>query len=53
MTDLWYKYLRGNGDVLGIDTFGMSAPAGDLWKHFGFTVDNVVDKALRLVAKAG
>ncbi len=53
VTDLWYKYLRGNGDVLGIDTFGMSAPAGDLWKHFGFTVDNVVDKALRLVAKAG
>jgi len=53
VTALWYKYLRGNGDVLGIDTFGMSAPAGDLWKHFGFTVDNVVDKALRLVAKAG
>lgn len=53
VTALWYKYLRGNGDVLGIDTFGMSAPAGDLWKHFGFTVDNVVDKALRLVAKVG
>jgi len=48
---LWYKYLRSGGDVIGIDTFGLSAPAKDLWKHFGFTVDNVLDKALNLVGR--
>jgi len=38
----WYKYVGLNGKVVGIDTFGESAPAGELFKHFGFTVDNVV-----------
>jgi transketolase len=42
VTDFWWKYLRGNGAVVGIDTYGESAPAGVLFKHFGFTVDNVV-----------
>ena len=48
-TDLWYKYFSGKGDVLGIDTFGESAPAGVLWEHFGFTVDNVVAKVNQLL----
>ena len=48
-TDLWYKYFSGKGDVLGIDTFGESAPAGVLWEHFGFTVDNVVEKVNQLL----
>jgi len=39
--DFWRKYVGLNGAVVGIDTFGESAPAGDLFKHFGFTVDNV------------
>ncbi|MFT5644060.1 MAG: transketolase [Janthinobacterium sp.] len=44
VTDFWYKYVGLEGAVVGIDTFGESAPAGTLFKHFGFTVDNVVAK---------
>lgn len=40
--DFWYKYVGLEGAVVGMTTFGESAPAGDLFKHFGFTVDNVV-----------
>ena len=43
-TDLWWKYFTGRGDVLGVDTFGESAPAKDLWQKFGFTVENVIAK---------
>jgi len=39
--DFWRKYVGLNGAVVGIDTFGESAPASDLFKHFGFTVENV------------
>ena len=42
VSDFWMKYVGLNGAVIGIDTFGESAPAGDVFKHFGFTVDNVV-----------
>ena len=41
VTDFWRKYVGLNGAVVGIDTFGESAPAGDLFKYFGFTVENV------------
>lgn len=41
--DYWYKFVGLNGKVVGMDTFGESAPAGDLMKHFGFTVDAVVE----------
>jgi transketolase len=41
-TDFWYKYIGFDGAVVGMTTFGESAPGGDLLKHFGFTVDNVV-----------
>ncbi|MDH5553099.1 MAG: transketolase, partial [Nitrosomonas sp.] len=44
VTDTWRKYVGLEGDVVGIDTFGESAPAGELFKHFGFTVENVVNK---------
>jgi transketolase len=40
--DFWFKYVGLNGAIVGMTTFGESAPAGDLFKHFGFTVDNVV-----------
>jgi transketolase len=40
--DFWYKYVGLDGRVVGMTTFGESAPASDLMKHFGFTVDNVV-----------
>jgi transketolase len=42
VTDGWWKYVGSNGAVVGIDRFGESAPAGALFKEFGFTVDNVV-----------
>ncbi|GAC1304068.1 MAG: transketolase [Mucilaginibacter sp.] len=45
----WHKYVTDEGDVLGMTTFGESAPAEDLYKHFGFTVDNVVKKAKALL----
>ncbi|WP_111494744.1 transketolase [Marinobacter bohaiensis] len=40
--DYWYKYVGLDGRVVGMNSFGESAPAGDLFKFFGFTVDNVV-----------
>ncbi len=42
VTGFWHKYVGLEGAVVGIDTFGESAPAGELFKHFGFTVENVV-----------
>ncbi len=42
VSDFWRKYVGIDGKVVGIDRFGESAPAGDLFKEFGFTVDNVV-----------
>lgn len=42
VTDFWRKYVGLEGGTVGIDTFGESAPGGDLFKYFGFTVDNVV-----------
>ena len=42
VTDFWFKYVGLEGKVIGIDTFGESAPAGALFKHFGFTTDKVV-----------
>ena len=43
VTEGWYKYVGINGAVVGIDRFGESAPAGELFEHFGFTVDKVVE----------
>jgi transketolase len=48
VTDFWRKYVGLEGAVVGIDRFGESAPAPDLFKHFGFTPENVV-KAVRSV----
>jgi transketolase len=42
VTDFWHKYVGLEGGVVGIDTFGESAPAGVLFKHFGFTTERVV-----------
>ncbi|MCU1441828.1 MAG: transketolase, partial [Rhodoglobus sp.] len=50
VSDFWYKYVGLEGAVVGIDTFGESAPAGVLFKHFGFTVENVVAKVKAVVA---
>lgn len=42
----WYKYAGEYGEIIAMDEFGASAPAGKLFSHFGFTVENVVEKAL-------
>jgi transketolase len=44
VTDGWWKYVGHQGAVLGINRFGESAPAGPLFKEFGFTVENLVAK---------
>ena len=45
----WYKLLNKNDKVLGIDSFGESAPANVLLEHFGFTIPSVVDMAKSLI----
>ena len=43
VSDFWRKYVGLEGAVVGIDRFGESAPAGDLFKHFGFTPEHVAE----------
>jgi transketolase len=50
IADFWYKYTGLNGAIIGMTTFGESAPADELFKMFGFTVENVVEKANALLA---
>jgi transketolase len=50
VSDFWYKYVGLEGAVVGIDTFGESAPAGVLFKHFGFTPEKVVDAVKMVLA---
>jgi transketolase len=45
----WHKYITDEGDTVTMPGFGESAPAEDLYKHFGFTVENVVKKAKALL----
>ena len=47
--DYWYKWVGLNGDIVGMSTFGESAPINDLMKEFGFTVDNVVAVAEQVI----
>lgn len=47
----WHKYVTDEGDILGMTRFGESAPAEDLYKEFGFTVENVVSKVKALLKK--
>ncbi len=49
VTDYWWKY--GCAAVVGIDTYGESAPAGVLFKHFGFTAENVADTVRAVLAR--
>ena len=43
--DGWYKYVGLNGSVIGMRTFGESGPGGDVMRHFGFTLENIVATA--------
>ena len=45
----WCRYVGGEGDVIGVDRFGASAPGGLVMEKFGFTVENVVSKAKALL----
>ena len=45
----WYKYVGMDGKIIGMETFGESAPAKKLFEKYGFTVDNVVATALEVV----
>ena len=47
----WYKYAGDKGEIIGMSTFGASGPAPQLFKLFGFTVENVVEKAKKSLAK--
>ncbi|CAI1805194.1 Transketolase 1 [Serratia entomophila] len=49
IADYWYKYVGLNGAIVGMTTFGESAPAEQLFREFGFTVDNVVAQAQALL----
>jgi transketolase len=49
VTTGWYKYVGMDGIVIGIDTFGESAPAKELFAYFGFTVDKVVEAVSSLL----
>ncbi|MCG9657466.1 transketolase [Vibrio mediterranei] len=50
IADFWYKYVGFGGKIIGMTTFGESAPAGELFKMFGFTTENVVTTANDLLA---
>ncbi len=49
IADFWYKYVGSNGRIVGMNSFGESAPADQLFKVFGFTVENVVAKAKEIL----
>src|SRR5882757_4955449 len=49
--DLWRKYVGRSGEVIGMTTFGESAPAGELFKHFGFTAGHVVEAVKAVLAQ--
>ncbi|MCU8407942.1 transketolase [Vibrio vulnificus] len=50
IADFWYKYVGFDGRIIGMTTFGESAPAEQLFEMFGFTVENVVNTAKELLA---
>jgi len=48
--DFWHKYVGRNGAIIGMHTFGESAPGPVLMEHFGFTAEKVVEKAKQLLS---
>jgi transketolase len=49
VTDCWWRYAGPTGRVIGLDRFGLSAPAGELFEHFGFSTSNVVEVARSVI----
>ncbi|WP_240162299.1 transketolase [Glaciimonas sp. PAMC28666] len=52
ISDYWRKYVGRQGAVIGIDTFGESAPASDLYRHFGLTTARIVETTLKLLTQS-
>ncbi|MFW6191030.1 MAG: transketolase-like TK C-terminal-containing protein, partial [Thiohalospira sp.] len=50
VTDYWARYIGLDGKAVGIDTFGESAPGGDLYEHFGLTTPKVVEAVKSVLA---
>ena len=48
----WYKYAGDYGEIIAMNSFGASGAANVLFPHYGFTVDNVVEKALQSIENA-
>jgi len=51
VSDGWWRWVGAAGAVVGLDRFGASGPAEQLFEHFGFTVANVADTARRVLGK--
>ena len=47
----WHQWVGEEGEAIGMHTFGASAPAGALYKHFGFTAENVAEQARKVVKR--
>src|SRR5262249_33536056 len=47
----WYRWVGLDGDVIGLDRFGLSGPSAEVFKYFNFTVEHVVERALSLIAR--
>jgi transketolase len=47
----WYRWVGLDGDIIGLDRFGMSGPYGEVLKYFNFTAEHVVERALKLLAR--
>ncbi len=51
LADFWYRYVGARGRIVGMRGYGESGPADDLFRHFGFTVDNVLEQARDLLER--
>jgi len=49
--DFWHKYVPNTGAIIAMETFGESAPGGDVLSHFGFTVENIIGTTLAIIEK--
>ncbi|MCS6944110.1 MAG: transketolase [Sutterellaceae bacterium] len=53
VTDFWWKYVRAEGAVVGVDRFGESAPAADVFRHFGLTAENLAAAVRDVLQRKG
>jgi transketolase len=51
VSDFWRKYVGRRGEVIGLDRFGESAPAGELFRLFGFTPERVSEAVTAVLAR--